>query len=161
MAGGKRVQQKLYTDDEMAAALEYLKRNGWISEAPKGMVVPVGTMNRRTGGEQVDATAAEEADRIREGLLAKLEGLAHKLVDALSEKIGEASLKDAAATLALVIDKMRLLKEEPTVISRVTDRKELIEVVIERTMERFPGTSREEVEDSIRTIRPELLKLLN
>ena len=89
-------------------------------------------MKRWASGQHLGPKVAQAYIAVKECLSAKLERIAAELLDALSEKIATATLKDAAATLGLVIDKMRLLKEEPTVISKVTDRRELIEVVIER-----------------------------
>jgi len=61
----------------------------------------------------------------------------------------------------VVIDKMRLLREEPTAISESMDRRAMLERLIQRTMEQFPGMTREEVIDIIRDLKPEAIKLLS
>jgi hypothetical protein len=56
---------------------------------------------------------------------------------------------------------MKLLHEEPTVIAESVQRREMLERLIERTMEQFPGMSREEVIEIIRDVKPEAIKLLS
>ena len=91
----------------------------------------------------------------------KLENIAHQLIDAIPETIPTASLKDLGATLSVVIDKMRLLREEPTAITESMDRRAMLEGLIERTMKEFSGMTREEVIDIIRDVKPEAIKFLS
>jgi hypothetical protein len=79
----------------------------------------------------------------------------------LPDKIDPASLVDLGATLGLMIDRMKLLREEPTVIRETVQRREMLERLIEQTLERFPGMSREEVIEIIRDVKPEAIKLLS
>ena len=72
-----------------------------------------------------------------------------------------ASLKDVGATVAQLIDKMRLLNEQPPQITESLNRSEILVRLIERTMEEFPGTTREQVIHVIRDVKPEAIKFLS
>jgi hypothetical protein len=138
-------------DADKAAALAHLQSNR----------LPVTVMKRPASGEDLEPEAARKDDPVKEQLSARLEEIAHQLVDAIPEKIKAASLRDVGAALSLVIDKMRLLREEPTAITEeIPGPREMLELLIKRTMERFPGTTREQVIDVISDVRPEAIKFL-
>jgi hypothetical protein len=97
----------------------------------------------------------------RDALSARLENVAHQVLDELPDKIEPAPLRDLGTTLGLMIDRMKLLRKEPTVMTESVERREMLERLIEVTMERYPGMSREEVIDIIRDVKPEAIKLLS
>jgi hypothetical protein len=151
-----------YTDQDKAAALAYLQSKGWrIAEAARDLGMPNGTLRGWAAGEWLPPAVREKYRVIKEGLSSKLENIAYQLIDGIHDTIPKASLKDLGATLAVVIDKMRLLREEPTAISESMDRRAMLERLIERTMEQFPGMTREKVIDIIRDVKPEAIKFLS
>jgi len=151
-----------YTDQDKAAALAYLQSKGWrIAEAARDLGVPKSTLQGWAAGEWLPPAVREKYGEIKESLSSKLENIAHQLIDAIPDTIPNASLKDLGAILAVVIDKMRLLREEPTAITESMDRRAMLEGLIERTMKEFSGMTREEVIDIIRDVKPEAIKFLS
>jgi len=151
-----------YTDKDKAAAPAHLQSNGGkVRRSARDLGIPYRTSGRWTHGGNISSRGREKYREIKEGLSSKLENIAYQLIDAIPDAIPNASLKDLGATLAVVIDKMRLLREEPTAISEAMDRRAMLESLIERTMKEFPGMTREEVIDIIRDVKPEAIKLLS
>jgi len=154
--------RRWYTDEDKAAALAYLQsRGGVINRAAKELGIPVMTLGSWAAGKFIGPNVARQFRVAREALSAKFESVAHQMLDELPDKIEAASLRDLGTTLAVVIDKMKLLREGPAVITETINRSEMIERLIKRTMGQFPGMSREEVIDIIRDVRPEAIKLLS
>jgi|SRR5215471_1957923 len=156
----KRKYRK-YTDEDKSAALEHLRSSGrTVRSAARELGIPRGTLTDWAGGKKIGPKLAQEFGAVKETLSARLEDVAYQIVDAMPAKIEEASLRDLGATLANVVDRMRLLREEPTAITESIDRREMLERLIQRTMEQFPGMTREEVIDIIRDVKPEAIKFL-
>ena len=150
-----------YADRDKAAALAHLQSGaGLIRPAARELGIPYQTLRGWAGGKHLGPKVAQEFGVVRDSLSAKLEDAANKMVDAMPEKIEGASLRDLGATLAQVIDKMRLLREEPTAITESINRREMLERLIRRTMEEFPGKTREDVIEAIRDVKPEAIKFL-
>jgi len=150
-----------YTDRDKAAALAHLQSGpGIVDQAARELGIPNETLRGWAEGQHLGPKVAQEFGVVRDSLSAKLEDAANKMVDAMPGKIEGASLKDLSATLAQVIDKMRLLREEPTAITESINRRAMLERLIERTMEEFPGKTREEVIEAIRDVKPEAIKFL-
>jgi len=151
-----------YTDQDKAAALAYLQSKGWrIAEAARDLGMPEDTLRSWAAGKRLPPGVREKYDEIKQGLSLKLENIANQIIDAIPDTIPTASLKDLGAILSVVIDKMRLLREEPTAITESMDRRAMLEGLIERTMKEFSGMTREEVIDIIRDVKPEAIKFLS
>ena len=156
----KRKYRK-YTEQDKSAALEHLRSSGQtVRSAAREMGIPRGTLHDWAGGKKISPELARQFGAVKETLSARLEQIAYQIVDAMPAKIDEASLRDLGATLANVVDRMRLLREEPTAITESINRREMLERLIQRTMEQFPGMTREEVIDIIRDVKPEAIKFL-
>jgi transposase-like protein len=155
------VKRRNYTDEDKSAALEHLQSSGQtIKSAARELGIPRGTLTDWAGRKKIGPKLAEQFGAVKDTLSARLEQIAYQIVDAMPAKIEEASLRDLGVTLANVIDRMRLLREEPTAITESINRKEMLERLIRRTMEQFPGITRQEVIDIIRDVKPEAIKFL-
>lgn len=113
----KRIKKR-YSDEEKANALTHLDaNNGNVELTAHEMGIPRGTLQYWERGEvhpEVIKIKLEE----RLPLADRLEQLAHMLADALPDKIENANLQQAATSMAIAIDKMRLLRGEPTSIAQ-------------------------------------------
>jgi transposase-like protein len=164
MAGKRRVgKRRRYTDEDKANIAVAVNLSGGNIRATARMLgIPSQTINSWMSGRSLRGEVAKKYEALQGELSAKLEGTAHRIVDGMSEKIDQSSLKDLATSLAITIEQMRLLREQPTQIIESTDgRREMLERLIERTMQEFPAMSREEVIEAIRDVRPEAIKLLS
>lgn|SRR5262249_45512588 len=151
-----------YTDRDKAAALAHLQSGrGIVNQAARELGIPNETLRGWAAGRHLQPKVAEEFGVVRDTLSAKLEDAAYEMVDAIYEKIDEASLRDLGATLGVVIDRMRLLREEPTQITESLNRRAMLERLIERTMKEFPHMTREDVIDVIKEVKPEAVKFLS
>jgi len=151
-----------YSDRDKAAALAHLQSGpGVLNRAARELGIPNETLRGWAAGRHLSPEVVGEFGIVRDSLSAKLEVIAHQMVDAMPEKIPAASLKDLGIALGQVIDKMRLLREEPTAITESMNRRELLEALIERTMKQFPHMTREDVIDVIRRVKPEAIKFLS
>jgi hypothetical protein len=162
MGEGRRCKKRVYSDDDKASALAYLQTNGGtIQQAARELGIANSTLHNWASGQFLSPKVAVRYGVIKKTLSEKLEDVAHKIIDAIPGKLDGASLKDLGTTLAQVIDKMRLLREEPTAIKQITSgRREMLERLIERTLEEFPTMSRQAVIEEIREMRPDLEELL-
>jgi hypothetical protein len=157
----RRVKHTRYTDADKAAALAHLQSKGCgITEAARDLGLPVATLKDWVSGKYLPSTTREKYGAIKEGMSARLEEIVYQVIDAIPERIPTASLRDLGAILAVAIDKMRLLRNEPTEITESMDRRAMLERLIERTMEEFPGITRERVIEVIRDVKPEAIKFL-
>jgi hypothetical protein len=85
-------------------------------------------------------------------LAARCEEIAWKIAESLPEKIGSAPLAAAATTFGIVIDKMRLLRDESTVI---TDNRTQVHQLVAVLSAKY-GKSQEEVAADLIRIRPDM-----
>ena len=155
------VNKRQYTDEDKSAALEHLRSSGQtVRSAARELGIPRCTLEDWAAGKKISPKLAQQFGAVKDTLSARLEQIAYQIVDAMPAKIGEASLRDLGATVAIVIDRMRLLREEPTAITESINRREMLERLIQRTMEEFPGMTREEVIEIIRDVKPEAIKFL-
>lgn len=110
--------KRQYTDEEKGEALAVLQScNGNASEAADLLGIPRQTLQHWAKGETNSAVPIIGQEK-KESLADKLEGIAYKLADAMPDKIEEATLQQIATSIGITIDKMRLLREEPTNISK-------------------------------------------
>jgi len=160
---GRPVKPETYGDAETAAALVYRQSMGASTSVASNDSEPtVSTIEAGPAMQDSEPEVVKKNVVVRERLSSRLEDAAHQMVDAIPVKIETASLRDLGATLGVVIDKMRLLREEPTNITEVSPGpREMLELLIKRTLEKFPGTTREEAIEAIRDVRPEAIKFLS
>jgi transposase-like protein len=114
----KPPKRRRYTDNDRASALAALAANaGNLTHTARQLGIPKRTLSQwAAGSRHPEATQAAEG---KKGELADgLEEVAWKLANVIPEKLAGASLKDTAVALGIVIDKMRLLREQPTAISK-------------------------------------------
>lgn len=107
-----------YSDSERATALAALDANGGnVAATARTLQIPRSTLQEWANG-RVNSEVTELRQEKKRDLAERLEDIAHELVDALPDKIGRANLQQTATTLGIVIDKMQLLKGEPTNIQQ-------------------------------------------
>ena len=109
--------RRSYSDEERANALAALDANdGDVSRTARQLGVPRKTLEDWAKGHVHPAVA--EVRQEKKGTLADaIEGVAWKLLDALPGKVPDADLRQTATALGIAIDKMRLLREQPTSIT--------------------------------------------
>lgn len=105
--------QRRYTEAEKAEALAVLEANaGNITGTARVVGIPAATL-RLWRGHSAPAPA-ETCEEKKQDLATALEEIARKLIGAIPEKIGEASLQQVSTSLGIAIDKMQLLRGQPT-----------------------------------------------
>ena len=137
-----RKQQSKYSDDDRASALAALDANGGnMLRTSKELGVPRATLQEWEQG-RVSSAVPEARVQKRVDLASRLEEIAHSLVDAIPGKVGDADLGKIATTLGISIDKMRLLREQPTSINAALsddERAERVAALLERARARRDG----------------------
>ncbi len=119
MAKGKK-RSRRYIDDERASALAALAANaGNVEKTARQIGIPAKTLANWAKGVS-HPEAAKAGDQKKGPLADKLEEVAWKLAEAIPERIAATPLEKLALSLGIVIDKMRLLREQPTAISKAT-----------------------------------------
>jgi hypothetical protein len=114
-----------YSDHQRAEALAVLDANGGaLRQTSRDTGIPTSTL-KLWRDEGVHPDCAELCTEKKQSLADRLEALAHTLIDALPGKVTDASLQQAATSLGIAVDKMRLLRGEPTSIQE--SRQELTE----------------------------------
>lgn len=109
--------KRRYSDDDRAAALCALDLHaGNASRAAKALGIPRVTLLQWRDG-RVPATVADLRNGKKADLSAKLEAIAHRCADLIPEKLEGASLRDLVGALHIAVDKMRILRGDPTVIT--------------------------------------------
>jgi transposase-like protein len=110
--------RRRYSDEERAEALAMLSANGGgVERTAEQLGIPVETLRNWSQGRRHPEAVQMAADK--KGPLAdRLEHLAHVLLDELARpgKRAAAGLQQLATTFAIAVDKMRLLREQPTLI---------------------------------------------
>ncbi|HKF57543.1 MAG TPA: hypothetical protein VKJ45_18940 [Blastocatellia bacterium] len=168
---GKRHYRR-YTDRDKAAALAHLRSGrGVLNEAARDLGIPYETLRGWAAGRHLSPEVAAEFGVVRDELSARIEEVIYEAIDAMPEKIEGASLKEVGTVVAQLVDKLKLLWDTPATTTESVcseaaecesmDRRAMLERLIQRTMEQFPGMTREEVIDIIRDLKPEAIKLLS
>lgn len=112
-------ERRSYSDEEKAEALAALAANGGdVSETARSLQIPRLTLQHWAQGRGVQPRVFQKEQEKREGLAERLEALAHRLVDVIDKKADTATARDAATAMGIAVDKMRLLREQPTSINR-------------------------------------------
>lgn len=114
-----------YSDQQRAEALAALDANeGNLSETARDTGIPRQTLQEWQRG-RVPEGVPELRQEKKQSLADRLEALAHTLIDVMPEKAADASLQQVATSFGIAVDKMRLLRGEPTSIEE--SRQELTE----------------------------------
>jgi hypothetical protein len=112
-----------YSDQEKAEALAALAANkGNVKLTARTLGIPRMTLAHWANGDC--SPEVTKLGHLKKGELAStLEALAHKHVDACPDKIADANLQATATSLGICVDKMLLLRGEPTEIKgQMTDQ---------------------------------------
>lgn len=117
--GARAKPKREYTDAERAEALAALASNGGnISRTAAQLKIPRMTLSTWAGkGDDVSDELAALKERAQGNLASALEGVAWRLVGVMPEKLEAASLRDVATALGITVDKIQLLRGEPTAIT--------------------------------------------
>jgi hypothetical protein len=113
------MKYRTYTDTERAEALAALdSNNGNVEHTAQQLEMPRKTLEEWAKGRGVTA-AVEELRVLKRGELSdKFEALAHTIVDSVTpEDIAKASLRDKTIAVGILTEKVRLLRDQPTVIA--------------------------------------------
>ncbi len=153
----KAATRRHYSDREKLEALAAYDQNGGnLSQTAREMKVPIKTLAEWRDG-RVSMDVADTRAIWREELSARLETMAHDLLDALPGKIESASLKDVVNALAVIIDRMLLLRREPTIISlQQTDRARMRLAIDEFMREAEANGEKVTRADAIKYLKPYL-----
>jgi transposase-like protein len=108
-----------YSDAERAEALAALDANGGnVSKTARDLGLPRKTLAEWADGH-IHSDVAELRQEKKIDLAARLEQIARQLAEAMPEKMAAASLQQVATSMGIAIDKMQLLRGQPTNISDI------------------------------------------
>lgn len=143
MAGGKPDKYRKYTDTEKATALAFVQAcGGNVAKAAKETGINRATLQKWVAGKMLHEVAVDLVAEKKEELSDIFEGVARKyLTHALRpEVIESAGAKEAVTAAAIAVDKMRLLREQPTSIA---GKEELTDDEFESKLRRLIARVRE------------------
>ncbi len=111
--------RRQYTDEEKAEALAALDANaGNVARTARQIGIPRTTLqswaNQRGTNEGVTKLRHQKKGELADAL----EKLARKLIEVASEKIADATLQQVMTSVGIAIDKMQLLRNQPTAIEQ-------------------------------------------
>lgn len=105
---------RTYTDVEKAEALLAVDANGGnVSLTARQLGIPGRTLATWVKG-RVHPEIVKSCEAKRAPLADRLEELAHKLIDAIPGKIEKAKMQEVSVSAGIALDKMRLLRDQPT-----------------------------------------------
>lgn len=132
------------SDEEKAQALAALDANGGdVSRTARQLGLPRTTLNEWKAGRVTNGVT--ELRQVKKASLAdELERIAYKCVEVLPDKLETATAKDTAVVLGVSVEKMQLLREKPTQITRDdgltdTERAEGVERLLNAARTRRAG----------------------
>ena len=114
-------QRRRYDDKFRASAVVMLEATGYpdieggLTQTAKHLGIPINTLKGWFTREH-NPPSAQLRNEKKADLVIELENVAYLLVRAIPGKIDEASLQQVATSMAIAIDKMQLLKGQPTLI---------------------------------------------
>lgn len=112
-----------YSEDEKAAAIVILKSNeGNCSKTSRETGIPPGTLNRWKHEDGYHPVTLLKQTEQRAEIDQRLERVVHELLDVVPDKYEDANLQQAMTSIAIAVDKMRLLREQAT---SITDKRQL------------------------------------
>lgn len=110
--------KRRYSDQDRAAGLALLDANGGnLSETSRQSGYPIKTLADWRDGAVADDVAEIRKEKKQE-LSELFEGIARDILKAAPDKIDDATLKDAMVAAGVAVDKMQLLKGQPTNITQ-------------------------------------------
>jgi len=118
------MSKRQYSDNDKAIALATLDANeGDLKKSARNLQIPLSTLTDWANDRGVNKDVTDIRALKKRELADKLEEVAHALTDnilirAQSDFSVLIPLKDFAVTLGIAIDKMQVLKGEPTSISK-------------------------------------------
>ena len=128
-----------YSDADKAAALTSLDLNeGNVYRTAKQLAIPNKTLEEWASGRRISPEVAQFRQHKKAELRARLESVLDRLLQgmeapgALEAKLDKASLRDVATSVGILIDKIQLLKGEPTNIIAEAAR-ESVKKIMEKT----------------------------
>lgn len=123
----KKAKRRRYSDDDRASALAALAANGGnLARTSAALGIPEATLRQWATGKR-HPEAVQMSDQKKAPLADAIEGIARQIADSLPGKLPDADLKDASIAFGVLIDKMRLLRGEPTSIDEQRDSARLAE----------------------------------
>lgn len=160
--------RRVYSDDYVAEALAVVEAcGGNIQRASQTTGVPRKTLEgwangrvQRVSSPEVIAGMSELRKEKRGELAMKMEDIAWQLAEAIPDKIKNAPLNQITISLGIVIDKMRLLREESTAINETRpERQRWAQEKLQELMRSF-GLSRKEALELLEKEAPSVHQLL-
>lgn len=121
--------RRKYSDSERAAALAAVDLNGGnVDRTARDLGIPRKTLDEWVKGRSSNWEMAELRQAQKKDIADKIEDLVHIILDAMPDKVEKAGLSACAVSVGVGIDKMRLMRNQPTGILEVDDkRKQLAE----------------------------------
>ena len=117
--------RRQYSDEEKANALAVLAANGGdLRGTARSLGIPKSTLEN-WAAQRVSAAVSELADTKKKDLADELENIALKLVEAMPDKMQDATLQQIATSLGIAIDKMQLLRGKATERTEATSTIEI------------------------------------
>ena len=138
-------KRRRYSDSDKAAALTVLDANeGNRNETAKHLDSPRTTLERWVEG-RVSGDVPQLRQQTKKALANELEALAYKLIEAMPERLEGANLQQASVALGIVVEKMQLLRGDPTERFEHTlddrERASRITAILDRGRERRTGST--------------------
>jgi transposase-like protein len=110
--------RRRYSDEDRANALAALSANeGNIERTASQLGIPRKTLTNWAKGTN-HPEAAELGQQKRPALADAIELVAYQLVESMPGKIPEANLRDVTVSLGIAVDKIRVLRDLPTAITK-------------------------------------------
>jgi hypothetical protein len=111
--------QRKYTDREKAAALAFLDFNaGNVKKSATALKIPERTLNEWANNRGVNEDVATSRDDKKEELSALIEQAVRDMIGASAGKLTGANFQQLWTGVGIAVDKMQLLKGEPTNITK-------------------------------------------
>jgi len=114
-------EQRQYTEADKATALALLAANGGnVFRAAKELGIPESTLRKWKNGEGVNAAVAGTCEKKKAELFDLFEEVSRLYLGRAKsrEAVNKTSGRDAVIAAATALDKMRLIQNKPTTISR-------------------------------------------
>ena len=160
--------RRTYSDSQVAEALAVVDAcGGNVQRASQTTGVPRKTLAGWVSGQVQRVSAPEVIDEMvelrqekRGDLAERMEEIVWQLAEAIPGKINDAPLNQVAVSLGILIDKMRLLREESTAINENRpERRRWAQEKLQEFMRGY-GLSREEALNILKKEAPTVYELL-
>ena len=108
-----------YSDEDKASALAALDANaGNAARTARDLQIPRSTLQGWARQRGVNHAVPKLRHQKKDDLAIALEELAYRLVSVAPDKVGEATLQQIMTSAGIAIDKMQLLRQQPTSIEQ-------------------------------------------